>query len=37
VPTASSWSRILIVEDDPQLRELYRIALRVNSAVVQLS
>jgi CheY-like chemotaxis protein len=28
VATSSSWRRILVVEDDPQLRELYRNALR---------
>jgi two-component system phosphate regulon response regulator PhoB len=33
VPT-SSWQRILIVEDDPQLRELYRNALRTAGYVV---
>lgn len=26
--TTSSWNRVLVVEDDPQLRELYRMALR---------
>ena len=26
--TSSSWRKILIVEDDPQLREVYRTALR---------
>ena len=28
MPTSSSWRKILVVEDDPQLRELYRNALR---------
>ena len=30
----SSWRKILIVEDDPQLRELYRSALRTAGYVV---
>jgi CheY-like chemotaxis protein len=34
VPTSSSWRQILVVEDDPQLRELYRHALRTAGYVV---
>ena len=34
MPTSSSWRRILIVEDDPQLRDLYRSALRTAGYVV---
>jgi CheY-like chemotaxis protein len=34
VPTLSSWRKILVVEDDPQLRELYRNALRTAGYVV---
>ena len=34
MPTSSSWRRILVVEDDPQLRELYRQALRAAGYVV---
>lgn len=30
----SSWRKILIVEDDPQLREMYRMALRAAGYVV---
>jgi len=34
IVATSSWRRILIVEDDPQLRELYRNALRTAGYVV---
>jgi DNA-binding response OmpR family regulator len=30
----ATWKRVLVVEDDPQLRELYRIALRSAGYVV---
>ena len=32
--STSSWRKILVVEDDPQLREMYRMALRAAGYVV---
>ena len=32
--STSSWRKVLVVEDDPQLRDLYRLALRAAGYVV---